>query len=444
MAVQQARQKSFFAKYWWIFAGGGVLLLIALAAAAVLLYLFVLRGEAKVTGLELSADSVEYGKKIVATVTVGNDRVLDATFEGKLTVDGMEKDLDEVEVPPRESATVKYNLSGLKPGKHTVSIGELEKSFKVLKPAEFTVSGLAIDPAGDVLVGGTLTAAAKVKNSGEVEGTYLAKFAYDGAQMDPVSVKVGPGKEETVTVSVTVPANGAHEISLEGQKQPFTAYNPAYITPEGLKLAKALAKPGEKVALTVTLANSGDLSGSYPLEVMVNGKPAYTEQVTVDGGKQVDVPLEITEDKAGTYTIQVGDYSQTLRVAVITRPKNGTQLVKTNIGGNDRLVLKNQYDNDVVVTLTSVSNTGKALVSFYARAKSTVTIKVKKGTYYLFYSVGKNWDSATKQFIDDAKYSLFDDSFPFYGDYRGWEVEIGKQSGGNVTTSSVSESDFPK
>lgn len=452
MAIQQPRQKNFFAKYWWLFVGGGVLLLAVVVTAIVLSYLFIIRGVATVTDLRLSESKIVYGDKLKAIITLENKRLLSANYTGILLVDGKEEELKETEVDPKETVKVEVDLSRLKPGTHMISIGGQEKEFKVLKPAEFTVAELTLDQTDNILVGSTLTATAKVTNSGEVAGTYLAKFTYDGAEADTEKVEVQPGAVESVTFSFTVPANGAHEIALEGLKQSYAAYNPANIAPVDLKLSAALAKPGEKVNLTVLLANTGDLAGKFPLEVLVNGESAYTEEITVEGGKQAEVPLSITEDKAGRYTIKVGDLEQTLTVAVITRPASGTVMVKTANSGRCTLTVQNNFtDRDAVIILASTSDPKKQLLSIYVRAgEKTKKIKVKDGTYVIYQMTGSNYDSATKKFLTDASFSKYDDTLPAKTTSSSYQIRwtdfsltLNTQNG-NATTTPVDESNFPE
>ncbi len=449
---QQPRQKSFFARYWWIFVGGGALLLAVVVTAIVLSYLFIIRGVATVTDLRLSRSKIVYGDKFNAIISLENTRLLSANYAGTLLVDGKEEALKETEVDPKETVKVEVDLSRLKPGTHKISIGSLEKEFRILKPAEFTVTGLTLGQSDDVLVGMDLSVTARVANSGEVAGTYTAKFTCDGTEVDLQKIEVQPGSAELVEFRFTVTANGTHEIALDGAKQSYTAYNPANIAPVDLKLSAALVKPGETVNLTVLLENTGDLAGSYPLEVLVNGESAYTKEITVEGGQQASVPLDITEDKAGRYEIKVGELTEALTVAVITRPASGTVMVKAANSGRCTLTVQNNYaDRDAVITLASTADPKKQLLSIYIRAgEKTKKIKVKDGTYIIYQMTGTNYDSATKKFITDASFSKYDDTLTAKTTRSSYQIRWTDFSltlnvqNGNATITPVDESNFPK
>lgn len=451
MAMQQPKQKGFFAKYWGLLLGGVLLIGIVIIAAAVLVYLFVLRGNVKVTGLKLSGESIVYGKSIEASVTVENSGVLETKYQGALLVDGQAKALDEVSVPSKDPQTVKLELTGLEPGDHTVSIGEYKETFKVLTPAAFKVTGLAIDPAENILVGSTITMTATVSNTGETKGTYSPKVTLDGKAVDVASISIEPGKDKTLTLKIDVQDNGDHEIALDDQKLAFKALNPASIIATDMKLAKAYAKPNETVNITVTLKNSGDVAGTYSLEVFLNGSSAYKEDIPVDANSQKDVPLTVTEPKAGNYLLQVESMKLVLKVVSITRPASGTLLVKSANGGYCTLTINNGYtDRDAVIILSSTSNPKKPLLTIYIRkGEKTKKIKVKDGSYFIYYTTGTSFDSASKKFLTNPYYSRFDDTLVctthktyYQTTWTDYTLTL-SATNGNATETPVEAVDFP-
>ena len=149
------------------------------------------------------------------------------------------------------------------------------------------------------------------------------------------------------------------------------------------------------------MKNTGDVAGAYSLQLLVNGKAANTQSITVEPNSSKTYTFKVAQGKAGKYVLKTGAISQTLYVVVITRPKNGTLIVKKANSGYGRLTLVNGYkDRDAIFVLTSTSNPKAPQLTVYVRAGSkSANIKIKDGNYYVFYSTGTSYDSASKRFI---------------------------------------------
>lgn len=85
-------------------------------------------------------------------------------------------------------------------------------------------------------------------------------------------------------------------------------------------------------------------------------------------------------------------------------------------------------------------------VGFYVAPGDTVKIDVPIGVYKLYYACGETWYGAQDLFGEDTAYSSSSELLDFYDDgtyYMGHTLELWMQSGGNFSTYSVNESDFP-
>lgn len=449
MTTLQPQRKSFFAKYWGLILGGVIAAGIILVAAVVLLYLFVLKGNAKVTDLSLTASSAVYGSEIEASISVENSGLLPMQYQCKVLVDDQEKLLDEVKL--EHPQVLKLDLKDLKPGTHKITIGKFEKELKILKPAEFMITDFTVDPSGDVLVGDTVTVTATISNSGEVEGDYTAGFTYDGSPADSKVVSIGPGGEEKIEAKITMAAKGNHGVGLEDKNHTLNVLSPADVSVQDIVLSKAYAKPGEAVTALVSLQNSGDLAGPYKVELLVNGKAAFTQDVTVDPNSQMNLTVNLPKGKAGKYVIQVGDFTQTLYVVTITRPANGTKIVSKVNSGYGKMTISNNNSQDAVIILASTAKPKAPLLMVYVRAKSKVAnIKVKDGNYVIFFATGTDWDSSSRRFIKNASYSKFDESAKFKTTRSGGYIYFNNQtitlgsSSGNSPTTNLNDDDFPR
>jgi hypothetical protein len=451
--IAQQKPKSFFAKYWGWFAGGAAVVVIGLVAILALLYVFVVKGDAKVTNLSLSDESIVYGAHVEARVMVENTGLLAVKYAGTVMVDGKAQQLGEVKLEANKPQTLTLDVSKLAPGEHKINIEEFSQDLKILKPAEFAVKSFELTGDNEtVLVGDTITATAKVSNTGEVEGTYTAAFTYDTTLVDSQEVKVGPGAEVTIVSAIKAPQRGDHSISMGDRSQAFTVLSPANLEVTDLKISKSYAKPGEAITVTATFVNSGDIAGAYPLDLKFGGKSAHKEQFNVDPNSTMMFTYKLTPNKAGKYAVTIGNRTATLYVVTITRPANGTLLIKKANSGMGRLTLVNGYkDKDVVVTLVSTANTKAPLLTVYLRAGSkAANIKIKDGNYYVFYSSGTGYDSSSKMFITNPYMGRFESPIDFKTTKKGyttyysvWTVSLNVEDG-NSSTVAVSDSDFPK
>lgn len=85
-------------------------------------------------------------------------------------------------------------------------------------------------------------------------------------------------------------------------------------------------------------------------------------------------------------------------------------------------------------------------VGFYVAPGSSVSIDVPIGVYKLYYACGETWYGPRDLFGEDTTYSSSSELLKFYDDgtyYMGHTLELWRQSGGNFSTYSVDESDFP-
>jgi hypothetical protein len=80
---------------------------------------------------------------------------------------------------------------------------------------------------------------------------------------------------------------------------------PAKFNVGKLTVSPSQAKLNQEVNISVNVANTGGTSGSYSLELKVNGISESTKQVTVAAGTSQTVNFTITEAQPGTYTADI-------------------------------------------------------------------------------------------------------------------------------------------
>jgi hypothetical protein len=97
--------------------------------------------------------------------------------------------------------------------------------------------------------------------------------------------------------------------------------NPAAFEVSDLKISPTSADIAEKVTISATVANTGDLAGSYEVVFKINGKPASFKKVSVAGGASEEVSFTTVQGQAGSYSVSIDGLSGTYTVkAVPTAP----------------------------------------------------------------------------------------------------------------------------
>lgn len=84
-------------------------------------------------------------------------------------------------------------------------------------------------------------------------------------------------------------------------------------------------------------------------------------------------------------------------------------------------------------------------MTFFIRGGETASLNVPLGKYEIYYAHGDTWVGAKYLFGDDTEYYKADDVFNFYQDdgcVYGWDIELYRQSGGNLSTEEISASEF--
>jgi hypothetical protein len=98
----------------------------------------------------------------------------------------------------------------------------------------------------------------------------------------------------------------------------ITAPRPAAFTLSNLSVSPANVKAGDTVNISVTVSNTGDVSGDYTCSVSVNGVTKASKKVTVSANSQTSVSLSITAEGRGQCTVNVGSLSGSF--SIITSP----------------------------------------------------------------------------------------------------------------------------
>jgi hypothetical protein len=85
----------------------------------------------------------------------------------------------------------------------------------------------------------------------------------------------------------------------------LTAPTPAKFEASNLTVSPSQAQLNQEVTISLNVTNTGGTSGSYSLELKVNGISKSTKQVTVTAGTSQTVNFTITGDAVGKHQVEV-------------------------------------------------------------------------------------------------------------------------------------------
>ena len=317
----------------------------------------------------------------------------------------------------------------------------------------FQVSGLRlVSTPAEILPGDELQYMVQVTNSGTAAGAYEAVFSVDGTVTERQSVTLDIGQDRTLYFTMKAGSPGDHALEVGPAGAILTVLEPAAVAVTGLELTEAGVPTTGEVAALVTLENQGGAYGTLTVTVEVDGKVADARPVTVAGGERKTVEIPLAVPRAGRHTVTVGDLAEKLVVWKITRPSSGTVLVNKVKGGMGRLTIKNGDDErDVVLVLAKSSSPSKAALAVYVRANRSYTVKsIRDGTYVVYFTFGKRWDSHSRTFTSDQERSRFEDTVRFRTTrtstsvrYSIVTISLHQSGGGGAPTDPVGDADFP-
>ncbi len=207
-------------------------------------------------------------------------------------------------------------------------------------PAEFTTGMLTISPT-QVYVGESVSISTIITNTGLQEGTYNVTLRIDNVVVTTREVTLAGGESGTITYTVSRDAPGTYNVNVNGKKGSFTVKEkvvppepePAAFSVTGLIIYPTSVEIGESITIRVSVANTGDLSGTYTATLKIDNIVVETKDVTLEGGTSETVVFTTSRDTAGTYTISIDGQSDTFAVREAPEEPAAKQINWWLIGG---------------------------------------------------------------------------------------------------------------
>ena len=193
------------------------------------------------------------------------------------------------------------------------------------RPAAFAASALTISPA-EVDIGETVTISVLVANTGDLTGSYEVTLKIDNVAVATEDVTIVGGASQKVTFTTSKDVAGTYTVNVDGLSGTFTVKvspvppKPAAFAASELSITPTEVDIGQSVAISVLVANAGDLTGSYEVTLKIDDVAVATEDVTLAGGASQKVTFTTSKDVVGTYTVNVDGLSGTFTVKAAPPP----------------------------------------------------------------------------------------------------------------------------
>lgn len=136
------------------------------------------------------------------------------------------------------------------------------------------------------------------------------------------------GADGTVSYWVTVPGTFTVNATKTGYEEGETivevSEDKAEFEFSNLVIEPASVKEGEAVSVRVNVTNTGNIAGETNVELLVNNESVDNETVSLGAGEDKAVTFSHKEEKAGNYTVEIGNLSGSYEVTKSTPFLTGT------------------------------------------------------------------------------------------------------------------------
>lgn len=344
----------------------------------------------------------------------------------------------------------------------TLLIGLIAIDGVILAQPSFDVS---VPAATQVIAGESTGLKVAVENSGIRQGTYRAEYALDGVRQSEVAVQV-PGSD-TRYLMLDLPIGltaGSHTILLGDTTLSIRALRPAAFSVTSLTSDTRLAKTGERVTVVASVLNTGEVSGEFDGVLKADGRRWDAQPTTLGPGEEQTLAYTYRSARQAKHYLCLGDKTCSQIVVRPLRFENGHFLCRDANGGEGTLEIKNGNRIGGVVVLTRQSGGRLPVVACYVAPHQSFTIAgIPDGRYWIYYTLGRDWNTYTDGFLETKKRARFqgpadystktwtnywNDSMYRYSQghvqYTRYSITLNPVLGGTGRTEDVSENAFPR
>jgi hypothetical protein len=268
-------------------------------------------------GLNVNPFSVVSGQPVQVTVNVTNIGGQSGEINLELNLDGEPNQAQSVTLGAGETNTVNFTVSATTEGTHLIKVGGIESTFSVVRMFDFSDLGINRTQAN---INEPIGISLKVTNKANIIESYSLTLFINKAPVQTKTGETDAGATVNVLFEVTEQTEGNYDFEIAGLNGTFTIIaaapppKPASFQVNSLKISSTSITVGGAVTVTTKVTNVGEVSGSYTVDLKLNDAIRDTKTLQIAGGETVTVLFTLTLNQAGTYTIQVGDYVETVAV----------------------------------------------------------------------------------------------------------------------------------
>ena len=209
--------------------------------------------------------------------------------------------------------TVNHTISG------TVSHFTPFAVIAYTSPAAFVTSDLTIS-ATEVETGQSVAVHVLVTNTGDLTGSYRVTLWLENVAVSTQDVALAGGASQGLTFIAARDVPGTYAVRVNGLSGTFTVKGvPGPIPPEepepvpaafgtsNLLISPAEVGIGETVTVSILVANTGDLTGSYEVTLKIDNASIATREITMVGGTSQTVSFTTARDAAGLHEVEIDE-----------------------------------------------------------------------------------------------------------------------------------------
>ncbi|KAB1193243.1 hypothetical protein GJR96_07205 [Haloferax sp. MBLA0076] len=185
----------------------------------------------------------------------------------------------------------------------------------------------SVDVPSEVVRGEDVTVDITLSNPGAFDATDTLDVT-GPLGVDTTETTLTPGETRTVVRTISTQGTTADTLSLTAEtsnnsvSNTSTILEPANVSVDGYSLVETTILANEPVNATATLNNTGEVEGTYVLNLSVDGSVVTNETVTVgpQTTKTVNIATLVAWESDGTHTVSVADRPSTS--ITVLRPTN--------------------------------------------------------------------------------------------------------------------------
>jgi oligopeptide transport system substrate-binding protein len=267
----------------------------------------------QINDLNISPPKITIGQNSNISASLYNPNKGEEKYSATLKVNDTTVETKDIILAGGEKKTVDFSYSASSTGTFKIDLNGLIDNLSVLKPPEFEVTSLDISPA-EIVSESSITVNAEVKNIGEIEGIYTAKLNIDGVEISTKDIKVGTESPQKAEFTTKLNSSGNHTIEIGGISKTITALRPAELLVNSVKVTPNIVFPGQDANVVALVTNTGEVKGSLPVSITINGLETDSKDVLIEPGKTDNVAFTVSRDTVGDFELGVKERKAILKI----------------------------------------------------------------------------------------------------------------------------------